>query len=224
MGGLTEWFVVLWFLLWLWISMRLLSEWLIPLCTKDEACPQCESAYECSDFQPSWMSFHTLHNHIAFLHSRSVFADSGYFSPLCVFSNKPPNCLPERMHNHTGCICLTFSTVQFQMSIQIACLRGYIFILSRQMVCLRGCIITLVTFVQLFSASKNRTSTSLTSLFRATWHHFLPKCQWNNKIIRLGDCPADSSTPHDTFSTILLNRCKNHTKGGGRWKLVSQRE
>ena len=31
---------------------------------------------------------------VAFLHS--------------VFSNVPSNCLPERMHNHTGCICLTF--------------------------------------------------------------------------------------------------------------------
>ena len=26
----------------------------------------------------------------------------------CVFSNVPSSCLPERMHNHTGCICLTF--------------------------------------------------------------------------------------------------------------------
>ena len=26
----------------------------------------------------------------------------------CVFSNESSNCLPERMHGHTGCNCLTF--------------------------------------------------------------------------------------------------------------------
>ena len=32
------------------------------------------------------------------------------FSALlhCVFSNVSLNCLQKRMHNHTGCICLTF--------------------------------------------------------------------------------------------------------------------
>ena len=29
-------------------------------------------------------------------------------SPLCEFSNVASNCISERMHSHTGCICLVF--------------------------------------------------------------------------------------------------------------------
>ena len=43
----------------------------------------------------------------------------------CVFSNVFSNCLPKTMHKHIGCIYLTFSTLCFQMSLQITCLRGY---------------------------------------------------------------------------------------------------
>ena len=66
------------------------------------------------------------------------------------------------MNSHTGNICLT---VHFQMSHQIACLRGCIltldlldwvfstmlFQMSPQIACLKGCKLTLVAFVCLFS-------------------------------------------------------------------------
>ena len=51
----------------------------------------------------------------------------------CAFSNVSSNCLSEMMQNHIGCICLTFSTVSFQM--------------CPQMACLRRCIVTLVALV-----------------------------------------------------------------------------
>ena len=83
----------------------------------------------------------------------------------CASSNVSSYCLPERMQSHTGCFCLTllhcafsnvpssclpqrtyfytafvwfFSTVHYQTSPQIACLRGYK--------------VTLVTFVWLIFA------------------------------------------------------------------------
>ena len=52
------------------------------------------------------------------------------------FSNVPSNGLLERMHSHTDCIYLIFSTVYFQMSPQIACLRC--------------CLVTLVTYFLAF--------------------------------------------------------------------------
>ena len=33
--------------------------------------------------------------------------------PRCGFSNVSSNCLPQRMHNHIGCICLTFHHYAF---------------------------------------------------------------------------------------------------------------
>ena len=46
--------------------------------------------------------------------------------PHCAFSNASSYCLPERMQSHTGCICLIFFTVHLQVSLQIACHRGWI--------------------------------------------------------------------------------------------------
>ena len=69
------------------------------------------------------MHSHIGHIYLTFLH--------------CAFSNVSSNCLPEMMQNHIGCICLTFSTVRFQMCPQIACQKW--------------CKITLVAFVWLFS-------------------------------------------------------------------------
>ena len=75
----------------------------------------------------------------------------------CVFSN----CLPERIYNHIGCACFTFSTMCFQMCRQIACMRGckttlvalfyFSSTVSLQMACPGGCIITMVAFAWLFS-------------------------------------------------------------------------
>ena len=47
-------------------------------------------------------------------------------SPHGGFSNVSSNCLPENRHSHIGCICLTFSTVRFQMRFQNVCTRSYI--------------------------------------------------------------------------------------------------
>ena len=55
----------------------------------------------------------------------------------CSLSNVFSKCLHNRMQSHIGSICLTFLTVHFQIYPQTACLRG--------------CIITLFTFVILFT-------------------------------------------------------------------------
>ena len=55
--------------------------------------------------------------------------ENNYISNLfpildCATLNASSDDLPERMHNHTGCICVwLFSTVGFQMSPQIVCPR-----------------------------------------------------------------------------------------------------
>ena len=41
----------------------------------------------------------------------------------CMFSDVSSNSLQEKRHSRIGCICVTFSTVCFQMSPQIACER-----------------------------------------------------------------------------------------------------
>ena len=51
----------------------------------------------------------------------------------CVFSNVSSNCVPEKMHIHTGCICLAFLHCAFSNVSSIAYTRG--------------CIATLVAFV-----------------------------------------------------------------------------
>ena len=55
-----------------------------------------------------------------------------------VFSNGSSSCLPEKMHNHTGCICLVFLHCAFSDASQNNC-KG-------------RCKVTLVAFVCLFSA------------------------------------------------------------------------
>ena len=45
----------------------------------------------------------------------------------CVFSNESSNCLPERMRSHIGCICLNFLHCVFQMFSQVACLPVWLF-------------------------------------------------------------------------------------------------
>ena len=57
------------------------------------------------------------------------------FPTLLSFSNMSSDCLPERMHRHTCCIYLAFSSVRFQMSPQITCPWG--------------CKVTLVAFMWL---------------------------------------------------------------------------
>ena len=44
----------------------------------------------------------------------------------CAFPNVSSSHLPPRMKSHTGCICLIFFTVHLQVSLQIACHRGWI--------------------------------------------------------------------------------------------------
>ena len=59
----------------------------------------------------------------------------GFFQ--CVISNESSNCLPQQKQSYTGCICLVFPTVLFQMCTQMSCLIWRI--------------VTLAAFVWLFS-------------------------------------------------------------------------
>ena len=58
----------------------------------------------------------------------------------CVFSNVSSKFLHRWMHNYTGCICLIFLQYVF-----------FLLPMSLQTACPRGCVITLFTFVWLFS-------------------------------------------------------------------------
>ena len=58
--------------------------------------------------------------------------------PRCGFSNVSSNCLPQRMHNHIGCIYFTF--------------HHYAFWNVSPCACIRWCKVTLIAFVWLFSS------------------------------------------------------------------------
>ena len=70
-------------------------------------------------------------------------------SPVAMFSlsNVLSNCLHERMHRHTGCICLTFLCHVSEFSLPCVWIFSAV---SFQIACLRGYIITLVALVSLF--------------------------------------------------------------------------
>ena len=76
----------------------------------------------------------------------------------CAFSNVSSKHLDQSRHNHIGCICLIFTTVHFQMSPQIACLRG--------------CVITLVAFTWPHPSFITVLGSSQFRVFNVFFHHY----------------------------------------------------
>ena len=104
-----------------------------------------------------WSSLPNLGKHIRSTYPRM---DANYFFSLRVF-NCPSNCSPGMMHDHIGCLfnfwmvtllsVIPFSPVLLSCLIYLFFLHCVSFQMSPQMACLRGGIVTLVAFVKLFS-------------------------------------------------------------------------
>ena len=95
------------------------------------------------------------------------------FPTLLSFSNMSSDCLPERMHRHTCCIYLAFSSVRFQMSPQITCPWG--------------CKVTLVAFVRLFSTVHFQMNPQITCPWRCKVT--LVAFVWLFPAVRFQMCP-----------------------------------
>ena len=78
-------------------------------------------------------------------------APASSIPPHCVFLNVSSNCLNQRMHNCTDCICLTFLQCAFSnVSSKGLPERMHLITLIPQSAGIRGCKITLVAFVWFF--------------------------------------------------------------------------